>query len=142
MGFNVEKFNENSKFDVLKNLGNLKFLALEKQPVFEDGKRVEGEYRVSHAVVYSEKIGDNLQLKLTGDQSYEELPFMTDIRIIGEASPFIYNFDSVIGFGDNRQEITDYGFSLRVAGYERVKTPNVPTSFAAPKEKDSEKANS
>lgn len=125
MGFNIEKFNEDSQFDVLKNLGNLKFLSLEKQPVFEDGKRVEGKFHVSHAIVYSEKIGDNLQLKLTGNKAYEELAFMTDIRIIGKASPFIYNFDSVVGFGDNRQEITDYGFSLRVEGYEAIKAPNI-----------------
>lgn len=132
MGFNIEKFNEKSQYDVLKNLGNLKFLSLEKQPVFEDGKRVEGEFHVSHAVVYSEKIGDNLQLKLTGDQSYEDLPFMTDIRIVGEASPFIYNFESVVGFGENRQEITDYGFSLRVGGYERVKGNSAPQAPQGP----------
>ena len=125
MGFNIEKFNEDSQFDVLKNLGNLKFLSLEKQPVFEDGKRVEGKFHVSHAIVYSEKIGDNLQLKLTGNKAYEELAFMTDIRIIGKASPFIYNFDSVVGFRDNHQEITDYGFSLRVEGYEIIKGPNI-----------------
>ncbi|WP_449453469.1 hypothetical protein [Streptococcus suis] len=123
MGFNVEKFNENSQFDVVKNLGNLKFLSLEKQPVFEDGERVPDKFTVTHAVVYSEKIGDNLQLKLTGNQTYEELPFMTDIRIVGQASPFIYNFDSVVGFGDSRREVTDYAFSLRVGGYERVKAP-------------------
>ncbi|MGV3007162.1 hypothetical protein [Streptococcus pluranimalium] len=128
MAFNIDKFNESSQYDVLKNLGNLKFLSLEKQPVIEDGKRVEGKFNVSHAIVYSEKIGDNLQLKLTGNQSYEELPFMTDIKIVGKASPFIYNFDSVVGFGDNRQEITDYGFSLRVDGYETVKgnSPKAP----------------
>lgn len=128
MAFNIDKFNESSQYDVLKNLGNLKFLSLEKQPVIEDGKRVEGQFHVSHAIVYSEKIGDNLQLKLTGSQSYEELPFMTDIKIVGKASPFIYNFDSVVGFGDNRQEITDYGFSLRVDGYETVKgnSPKTP----------------
>lgn len=124
MAFNIDKFNEASEYDVVKNLGNLKFLSLEKQPVIEDGKRVEGKYHVSHAIVYSEKIGDNLQLKLTGNQSYEELPFMTDIRIVGKASPFIYNFDSIVGFGDNRQEITDYGFSLRVDGYETIKQPS------------------
>lgn len=120
MSFNIEKFNEGTPFDVQKNLGNLKFLSLEKVPVFEDGKRVEGEFVVSHATVFAEKIGDNLQLKLTGNQTYDELPFMTDIKVVGKVSPFIYNFDSVVGFGDNRQEIRDYAFALRVDGYERV----------------------
>lgn len=126
MTFDVNKFNEGIDFDVQKNLGNLKFLSLEKQQVFEDGKPVEGKYDISHAVVYSEKIGDNLQLKLTGGQSYNELPFMTDIEIVGKASPFIYHFDSVVGFGDNRQEIRDFGFSLRVDGFKALKAPRQP----------------
>ena len=75
---------------------------------------------VTHAIVYSDKIGDNLQLKLAPGKTYEELPFMTEIQIIGAASPFIYNFPNAVGFGGNRQEITDFGFSLRVDGYERL----------------------
>ena len=94
MSFNIEKFNEGTPFDVQKNLGNLKFLSLEKVPVFEDGKRVEDKFMISHATVFAEKIGDNLQLKLTGNQTYDELPFMSDIKVVGKVSPFIYNFDS------------------------------------------------
>jgi hypothetical protein len=119
MGFSVEKFNEGTCYDVRENLGNLKFLSLEKVPVFEDGKRTD-KMQVTHAVVYSEKLGDNLQLKLKEGKTYQELPFMTDIVIEGEVSPFIYNFDNVVGFGDNRQEVTDYGFSLRVEGYRSL----------------------
>ena len=125
MTFNVDKFNQGTDYDVRVNLGNLKFLSLEKRPVFEDGQRTD-KVEVTHAVVYSEKIGDNLQLKLALGKTYEELPFMTDIQIIGSASPFIYNFHNVVGFGDNRQEITDFGFSLRVDGYERLGAKQPP----------------
>lgn len=119
MTFNVDKFNQGTVYDVRANLGNLKFLSLEKRPVFKDGQRTD-EMEVTHAIVYSDKIGDNLQLKLALGKTYEELPFMTEIQIIGAASPFIYNFPNAVGFGDNRQEITDFGFSLRVDGYERL----------------------
>ena len=71
MTFNVDKFNQGTVYDVRANLGNLKFLSLEKRPVFKDGQWTD-EMEVTHAIVYSDKIGDNLQLKLAPGKTYEE----------------------------------------------------------------------
>lgn len=119
MAFSIDKFNQGINYDVAANLGKLTFLGLEKRPVFEDGVRTEKE-EITHVIVFSEKMNDNVQLKLPEGGTYKELPFMSEIRVIGKASPFIYNFESKVGFGDNAQEIWDLGVSLRIDGYEQA----------------------
>lgn len=120
MAFNVNEFNNRGiRVNVQENFGNMKFVGLEKRQIFKDNQPTD-EFEVTHAIFYSEKIGDNLQVKLEEGKTYQEVPFMSDVVIDGDVSIYIYNFDNVVGFGDNRQEITDYGFSIRVSGYHVI----------------------
>lgn len=119
MVFNIRKFNNAEiPFNVKEKLGTLIFLGFD-----ENWKMVEGEAvdYPTHAEVFSDKMQETIAIKLEEGISVDEIPFMSEVEIVGEATIWIYDYEDTVYRGNNNvSEIKALAFSLRAENIKRV----------------------
>ena len=111
MAFNIRKFNNAEiPVNVKEKFGTLIFLGFD-----ENWKMVEGEAvdYPTHAEVFSVKLEEGI--------SIEEIPFMSEVEIVGDATIWIYDYEDTVYRGNNNvSEIKALAFSLRAENIKRV----------------------
>ena len=119
MAFNIRKFNNAEiSFNVKEKLGTLTFLGFD-----ENWKMVEGEAvdYPTHAEVFSDKMQETIAIKLEEGISVEDIPFMSEVEIVGQATIWIYDYEDTVYRGNNNvSEIKALAFSLRAENIKRV----------------------
>lgn len=119
MAFNIRKFNNAEiPFNVKEKLGTLTFLGFD-----ENWKMVEGEAvdYPTHAEVFSDKMQETIAIKLEEGISVEDIPFMSEVEIVGQATIWIYDYEDTVYRGNNNvSEIKALAFSLRAENIKRV----------------------
>ena len=111
MAFNIRKFNNAEiPVNVKEKFGTLTFLGFD-----ENWKMVEGEAvdYPTHAEVFSIKLEEGI--------SVEDIPFMSEVEIVGQATIWIYDYEDTVYRGNNNvSEIKALAFSLRAENIKRV----------------------
>lgn len=119
MAFNIRKFNNAEiSFNVKEKLGTLTFLGFD-----ENWKMVEGEAvdYPTHAEVFSDKMQETIAIKLEEGISVEDIPFMSEVEIVGQVTIWIYDYEDTVYRGNNNvSEIKALAFSLRAENIKRV----------------------
>ena len=119
MAFNIRKFNNAEiSVNVKEKFGTLTFLGFD-----ENWKMVEGEAvdYPTHAEVFSDKMQETIAIKLEEGISIEEIPFMSEVEIVGDATIWIYDYEDTVYRGSNNvSEIKALAFSLRAESVKRV----------------------
>lgn len=119
MAFNIRKFNNAEiPVNVKKKFGTLTFLGFD-----ENWKMVEGEAvdYPTHAEVFSDKMQETIAIKLEEGISVEDIPFMSEVEIVGQATIWIYDYEDTVYRGNNNvSEIKALAFSLRAENIKRV----------------------
>lgn len=119
MAFNNRKFNNAEiPVNVKEKFGTLTFLGFD-----ENWKMVEGEAvdYPTHAEVFSDKMQETIAIKLEEGISIEEIPFMSEVEIVGDATIWIYDYEDTVYRGSNNvSEIKALAFSLRAESVKRV----------------------
>ena len=119
MAFNIRKFNNAEiPVNVKEKFGTLTFLGFD-----ENWKMVEGEAvdYPTHAEVFSDKMQETIAIKLEEGISIEEIPFMSEVEIVGDATIWIYDYEDTVYRGSNNvSEIKALAFSLRAESVKRV----------------------
>ena len=119
MAFNIRKFNNAEiPVNVKEKFGTLIFLGFD-----ENWKMVEGEAvdYPTHAEVFSDKMQETIAIKLEEGIVIEEIPFMSEVEIVGEATIWIYDYEDTVYRGSNNvSEIKALAFSLRAESVKRV----------------------
>ena len=84
---------------------------------------VEGEAvdYPTHAEVFSDKMQETIAIKLEEGISVEDIPFMSEVEIVGQATIWIYDYEDTVYRGNNNvSEIKALAFSLRAENIKRV----------------------
>ena len=119
MAFNIRKFNNAEiPVNVKEKFGTLTFLGFD-----ENWKMVEGEAvdYPTHAEVFSDKMQETIAIKLEEGISIEDIPFMSEVEIVGDATIWIYDYEDTVYRGNNNvSEIKALAFSLRAENIKRV----------------------
>ena len=119
MVFNIRKFNNAEiPVNVKEKFGTLTFLGYD-----ENWKMVEGEAvdYPTHAEVFSDKMQETIAIKLEEGISVEDIPFMSEVEIVGQATIWIYDYEDTVYRGNNNvSEIKALAFSLRAENIKRV----------------------
>lgn len=119
MAFNIRKFNNAEiPVNVKEKFGTLTFLGYD-----ENWKMVEGEAvdYPTHAEVFSDKMQETIAIKLEEGISVEDIPFMSEVEIVGQATIWIYDYEDTVYRGNNNvSEIKALAFSLRAENIKRV----------------------
>lgn len=119
MAFNIRKFNNAEiPVNVKEKFGTLTFLGFD-----ENWKMVEGEAvdYPTHAEVFSDKMQETIAIKLEEGISVEDIPFMSEVEIVGQATIWIYDYEDTVYRGNNNvSEIKALAFSLRAESVKRV----------------------
>ena len=119
MAFNIRKFNNAEiPVNVKEKFGTLTFLGFD-----ENWKMVEGEAvdYPTHAEVFSDKMQETIAIKLEEGISVEDIPFMSEVEIVGDATIWIYDYEDTVYRGNNNvSEIKALAFSLRAENIKRV----------------------
>jgi len=119
MAFNIRKFNNAEiPVNVKEKFGTLTFLGFD-----ENWKMVEGEAvdYPTHAEVFSDKMQETIAIKLEEGISVEDIPFMLEVEIVGQATIWIYDYEDTVYRGNNNvSEIKALAFSLRAENIKRV----------------------
>ena len=119
MAFNIRKFNNAEiPVNVKEKFGTLIFLGFD-----ENWKMVEGEAvdYPTHAEVFSDKMQETIAIKLEEGISVEDIPFMSEVEIVGQATIWIYDYEDTVYRGNNNvSEIKALAFSLRAENIKRV----------------------
>lgn len=83
-----------------------------------DGNQVDYP---THAEVFSDKMQETIAIKLEEGIVIEEIPFMSEVEIVGEATIWIYDYEDTVYRGSNNvSEIKALAFSLRAESVKRV----------------------
>lgn len=119
MAFNIRKFNNAEiPVNVKEKFGTLTFLGFD-----ENWRMVEGEAvdYPTHAEVFSDKMQETIAIKLEEGISVEDIPFMSEVEIVGQATIWIYDYEDTVYRGNNNvSEIKALAFSLRAENIKRV----------------------
>ena len=119
MAFNIRKFDyAEIPVNVKEKFGTLTFLGFD-----ENWKMVEGEAvdYPTHAEVFSDKMQETIAIKLEEGISVEDIPFMSEVEIVGQATIWIYDYEDTVYRGNNNvSEIKALAFSLRAENIKRV----------------------
>ena len=119
MVFNIRKFNNAEiPVNVKEKFGILTFLGFD-----ENWKMVEGEAvdYPTHAEVFSDKMQATIAIKLEEGISVDDIPFMSEVEIVGQATIWIYDYEDTVYRGNNNvSEIKALAFSLRAENIKRV----------------------
>lgn len=119
MAFNIRKFNNAEiPVNVKEKFGTLTFLGFDENWKMVDGEPVEYP---THAEVFSDKMQETIAIKLEEGISVEDIPFMSEVEIVGQATIWIYDYEDTVYRGNNNvSEIKALAFSLRAENIKRV----------------------
>lgn len=119
MAFNVRKFNNAEiPVNVREKFGTLTFLGFDENWKMVEGNQVDYP---THVEVFSDKMQETVAIKLEEGVVIEEIPFMSEVEIVGEATIWIYDYDDTVYRGNNNvSEIKALAFSLRAENVKRV----------------------
>ena len=119
MAFNTRKFNNTEiPVNVKEKFGTLTFLGFDENWKMVEGNQVDYP---THAEVFSEKMQETIAIKLEEGIVIEEIPFMSEIEIVGDATIWIYDYEDTVYRGNNNvSEIKALAFSLRAERVKRV----------------------
>lgn len=119
MAFNIRKFN-NAEIPVNVNekFGTLTFLGFDENWKMVEGNQVDYP---THVEVFSDKMQETIAVKLEEGIVIEEIPFMSEVEIVGDATIWIYDYEDTVYRGNNNvSEIKALAFSLRAESVKRV----------------------
>ena len=119
MAFNIRKFNNAEiPVNVKEKFGTLTFLGFDENWKMVDGEAVDYP---THAEVFSDKMQETIAIKLEEGISVEDIPFMSEVEIVGQATIWIYDYEDTVYRGNNNvSEIKALAFSLRAENIKRV----------------------
>lgn len=119
MVFNIRKFNNAEiPVNVKEKFGTLTFLGFDENWKMVDGNQVDYP---THVEVFSDKMQETIAIKLEEGIVIEEIPFMSEVEIVGEATIWIYDYEDTVYRGNNNvSEIKALAFSLRAESVKRV----------------------
>lgn len=119
MAFNIRKFNNAEiPVNVKEKFGTLTFLGFDENWKMVEGNQVDYP---THAEVFSDKMQETIAIKLEEGIVIEEIPFMSEVEIVGDATIWIYDYEDTVYRGNNNvSEIKALAFSLRAESVKRV----------------------
>ena len=119
MVFNIRKFNNAEiPVNVKEKFGTLTFLGFDENWKMVEGNQVDYP---THAEVFSDKMQETIAVKLEEGIVIEEIPFMSEVEIVGDATIWIYDYEDTVYRGNNNvSEIKALAFSLRAERVKRV----------------------
>lgn len=119
MAFNIRKFNNAEiPVNVKEKFGTLTFLGFDENWKMVEGNQVDYP---THAEVFSDKMQETIAVKLEEGIVIEEIPFMSEVEIDGDATIWIYDYEDTVYRGNNNvSEIKALAFSLRAERVKRV----------------------
>lgn len=118
MAFSIRKFN-NAEIPVNAKelLGKLVFISFIENFKMVDGSPVDYP---THAEVFSDKMQEIIPIKLEEGISVEDIPMMSEVELVGDATIWIYEDPYTISRGNNVSEVKGYAFALRAENVKRV----------------------
>lgn len=118
MAFSIRKFN-NAEIPVNAKelLGKLEFISFIENFKMVDGSPVDYP---THAEVFSDKMQEIIPIKLEEGISVEDIPMMSEVELVGDATIWIYEDPYTISRGNNVSEVKGHAFSLRAENVKRV----------------------
>lgn len=119
MVFNIRKFNNAEiPVNVKEKFGTLTFLGFDENWKMVEGNQVDYP---THVEVFSDKMQETIAIKLEEGIVIEEIPFMSEVEIVGDATIWIYDYEDTVYRGNNNvSEIKALAFSLRAESVKRV----------------------
>lgn len=118
MAFSIRKFN-NAEIPVNAKelLGKLVFISFIENFKMVDGSPVDYP---THAEVFSDKMQEIIPIKLEEGISVDDIPMMSEVELVGDATIWIYEDPYTITRGNNVSEVKGHAFSLRAENVKRV----------------------
>ena len=119
MAFSIRKFN-NAEIPVNAKelLGKLVFISFIENFTMGDGSPVDYP---THAEVFSDKMQEIIPIKLEEGISVEDIPMMSEVELVGDATIWIYDDSYTISRGNNNvSEVKGHAFALRAENVKRV----------------------
>jgi hypothetical protein len=119
MAFSIRKFN-NAEIPVNAKelLGKLVFISFIENFKMVDGSPVDYP---THAEVFSDKMQEIIPIKLEEGISVEDIPMMSEVELVGDATIWIYDDIYTISRGNNNvSEVKGHAFALRAENVKRV----------------------
>lgn len=119
MAFSIRKFN-NAEIPVNAKelLGKLVFIGFIENFKMVDGSPVDYP---THAEVFSDKMQEIIPVKLEEGISVEDIPMMSEVELVGDATIWIYEDPYTISRGNNNvSEVKGHAFALRAENVKRV----------------------
>ena len=118
MAFSIRKFN-NAEIPVNAKelLGKLVFISFIENFKMVDGSPVDYP---THAEVFSDKMQEIIPIKLEEGISVEDIPMMSEVELVGDATIWIYDDSYTISRGNNNvSEVKGHAFALRAENVKR-----------------------
>ena len=118
MAFSIRKFN-NAEIPVNAKelLGKLEFISFIENFKMVDGSPVDYP---THAEVFSDKMQEIIPIKLEEGISVDDIPMMSEVELVGDATIWIYEDPYTILRGNNVSEVKGHAFALRAENVKRV----------------------
>lgn len=119
MAFSIRKFN-NAEIPVNAKelLGKLQFISFIENFKMVDGSPVDYP---THAEVFSDKMQEIIPVKLEEGISVDDIPMMSEVELVGDATIWIYEDPYTISRGNNNvSEVKGHAFALRAENVKRV----------------------
>lgn len=119
MAFSIRKFN-NAEIPVNAKelLGKLEFISFIENFKMVDGSPVDYP---THAEVFSDKMQEIIPIKLEEGISVDDIPMMSEVELVGDATIWIYEDPYTISRGNNNvSEVKGHAFALRAENVKRV----------------------
>ena len=119
MACSIRKFN-NAEIPVNAKelLGKLVFISFIENFKMVDGSPVDYP---THAEVFSDKMQEIIPIKLEEGISVEDIPMMSEVELVGDATIWIYDDSYTISRGNNNvSEVKGHAFALRAENVKRV----------------------
>lgn len=119
MAFSIRKFN-NAEIPVNAKelLGKLVFISFIENFKMVDGSPVDYP---THVEVFSDKMQEIIPIKLEEGISVEDIPMMSEVELVGDATIWIYEDPYTISRGNNNvSEVKGHAFALRAENVKRV----------------------
>ena len=139
MACNIRKFNNAEiPVNVKEKFGTLTFIGFDEKWRMVEGEAVDYP---THAEVFSDKMQETIAIKLEEGISVEDIPFMSEVEIVGQATIWIYDYEDTVYRGNNNvSEIRALAFSLRAENVKRAGVTSQPKQEQKQEQKQEHKA--
>ena len=119
MAFSIRKFNNAAiPVNAKELLGKLEFISFIENFKMVDGSPVDYP---THAEVFSDKMQEIIPIKLEEGISVEDIPMLSEVELVGEATIWIYEDPYTVSRGNNNvSEVKGHAFALRAENVKRV----------------------